>query len=132
MTFDEIRNTLESHLSGVSVPIAWDNFPLSTWVKAAQRDGDPWIRVTVVPGATLHAGKASAPISRRTGLLTIQIFTKLNIGSGVAYGVCDELTPLLQYQLLGDLETLELTVTRAGESNGYYQLNATVPFRADH
>lgn len=131
MTFQEIRATIEGLLHDwAGVPIAWDNVPAGAAVTAAQNAGDPWVRLTLIPGTTEPAGKADTPKVRRTGLISIQVFTARNVGSDTAYSICDSLSDHLQHRIIGHLETLALSVTRAGIVDDYYQLNAQTPYRA--
>lgn len=130
MAYSTILSLLEAMVaSWDGAPIAWDARPSGPSVTAAQTSKQPWVRFTLQPGATLPAGKAVTPLVRPTGLVSIQIFTALGIGSNAAYTLCDSLVPVLQYQKVGKLETLELSVTRAGEQDDYFQLNASIPYR---
>lgn len=133
MTFNEIRIAIETLLVNWNqYPLAIDGLPVPPSVKQAQTDGATWVRLTINPGATIPAGKGSTPEVRRTGLISIQVFAAAGQGSKAAYDACDALTPLLQHKITGGLETLALTVSRTGEQDNYYQLNASVPYRAKH
>lgn len=133
MTFNEIREEIEKLLAfWPGCPVAFDGLPVPPLVQAAQQNKEPWVRLTIQPGATVSRCKGSTPEVRRTGLIQVQVFTKPDAGSREAYTICDELTPLLQHKIIDKLETLALSVSRTGEQDGYYQLNASVPYRAEH
>ncbi|RUR26843.1 hypothetical protein ELY33_17190 [Vreelandella andesensis] len=130
MSYVSIRAAIQGLIYGwPNAPIAWDNAPTPKEALEAQSNGDPWVALTILPGTTITASIGSSPNVRQTGLIAVQVFVKPDTGTIAAYELCDSLAALLQHKQSGALETLALSVTRTGEMNGYFQLNATVPYR---
>tara|TARA_R100000789_G_scaffold98592_1_gene102825 strand:- start:423 stop:821 length:399 start_codon:yes stop_codon:yes gene_type:complete len=131
MTFEEIRAAVEVHVAAwTGAPIAFDGVPLSQDVIDAQEARNPWVRLTIQHGDSFTAGIGANPCVRRTGLIMVQIFTARDVGSRSAMLLADSLAQHLEYYRSGELETLAASVNRVGPSEGYYQVNLTVPFRA--
>lgn len=131
MTFEEIRAAVEVRVAAwTDAPIAFDGVPASPDVIDAQESRSPWVRLTIVHGDSFTVSIGSAPCVRRTGVITVQIFTARDVGSRPAMLLADSLAEHLQYFTSGKLETQAASVTRVGPSEGYYQVNASVPFRA--
>ncbi|WP_299313124.1 phage tail terminator-like protein [uncultured Halomonas sp.] len=132
MTFDQIRLAVESRMvEWDGVPVAYDNVPTPPSVQAAMDAKSPWVRLTINHGASNIAALGSDPETRRTGLIQCQVFTNVRIGSKPAADTADSLATHLQYQRLGRVETLAASVQRIGPSDGWFQYNLSIPFRAD-
>lgn len=132
MTFEQIRLAVESRLAAWDgVPVAYDNVATQPSVQAAIDAKEPWVRLTINHGLSSIAALGSAPETRRTGLIQCQVFTAERIGSSTAATLADSLASHLQYQRLGRVETLAASVQRVGLSDGWFQYNLTLPFRAD-
>ncbi|CBV41967.1 DUF4128 domain-containing protein [Halomonas elongata] len=95
----------------------------------AQQHTDNWLRVNVVPGDTITAEVGGKPCPRMTGLVMIQIFTKLEEGWGAAYDIATRIGEHMAYQSIGDIDTLAYTPQDFGEMNGWYQVNVSIPYR---
>lgn len=132
MTPTEIAQALETHMATwTDYPIAYDGAPAGPAVEAAQANNTPWIRFTMQPSATVNASITDKPCPRRAGLLFMQIFTDRNIGSRPAKIVASSLVEHWENITLGNIRLLEATEQYSGPDDNYYQLNLTVPYRAD-
>lgn len=130
MSYVSIRAAIQGLLiDWPDAPIAWDNAATTAEVKSAQANGSPWVAMTVLPGTSITASIGNGPQVRNTGLISVQIFTAEDAGTVPAYTLCDSLADALQHKQVGHLETLALSVSRAGQMNGYFQLNASIPYR---
>lgn len=132
MGFEDIRLAVEQRLAAWNgVPVAYDNAPTPPSVQDAIDAKEPWVRLTIQHGASNIAALGSSPETRRTGLIQCQVFTAERIGSKPAADTADSLATHLQYQRLGRVETLAASVQRIGPSDGWFQYNLSIPFRAD-
>lgn len=129
-TFESIRLAIERRLaSWDGVPVEYDGAPQTPALKAAIDAKEPWVRCTIQYGQSVTAGIGSAPCVRRTGLIMMQIFTPLDRGSRPAALLADSLVPLFEFYQDGHFETQAMSVQRIGESDGWYQYNASTSFR---
>ncbi|QPI62437.1 phage tail terminator-like protein [Vreelandella venusta] len=129
-TFESIRLAIERRLSTWGgVPVEYDGAPQTPDVRAAIENKESWVRCTIQHGASIPAGNASEPCVRRTGLVKFQVFTPKHRGSRPAALLADSLVPLFEFYQDGHFETQAMSVQRIGESNDWYQYNATTPFR---
>lgn len=135
MTPEEIRQTLEGHMAGwAGAPVAYDGHPTPPAVKTAQDDNTPWVRFVMAPGTTVNRSITDKPCPRRPGLVLIQIFTARDVGTSPARTLASSLVTHWENQTLdsiGPLWTLEASEQRVGPDSNYYQLNLSIPYRAD-
>lgn len=130
MSYVSLRAAIKGLLADwIDAPVAHDNALTPQEVNAAQANGTPWVALTILPGDSITAGIGDGPCVRNTGLISLQIFTADGVGEIPAYTLCDSLADALQHKQVGHLETLALSVSRAGHMNGYFQLNASIPYR---
>ena len=139
MTFEEIRQALTSRVvTWNDAPVVYDGMPEPESVKTAREAGEPWVRATIVPGDSFTAYIGDGPKARNVGTLMMQVFVKPPItitaddlpASIEATRIASSLAEHLSYHQDGHLETLAASMTRVGESNGYYQVNVSARYRA--
>ena len=140
MTFEQLRIAVESRMAQwTDAPIAFDGVPVPgpdedgnlSPLALAQKEKQPWVRLTIVPGDTLTVAIGSGPKARHTGLIALQIFTAERIGSAEAMRLADSLASHIQYWQQGKFSTQAASLARIGPSGGWHQVNLTVPYRAD-
>ncbi|MEH6784769.1 MAG: phage tail terminator-like protein [Alcanivorax jadensis] len=135
MSPEEIRQTLEGHMAGwLDAPVAYDGNAAPPAVRAAQDAGTPWVRFSIAPSTTVNASITDKPCPRRAGLIFIQVFTERDAGTAPARQITSSLTEHWENETLnsiGPLWTLEASEQRVGPDTNYYQLNLTIPYRAD-
>lgn len=131
MTFEEIRQAIEVRASQwTDAPIAYDGVPISSDVQTAQNQRTPWVRVTIVDGDSFTAGIGSGPCVRRTGLISVQVFTARDTGSAPARQLASSLAAHFEYWQSGELETQAARLINVGPDDTYYQMNLNVPWRS--
>lgn len=135
MTPEEIRQTLEGYMDDWSgAPVAFDGSKAPPSVASAQQDGNPWVRFTITPGITVNRSITDKPCPRRTGQVFIQIFIRRNAGTAPAKALASSLVTHWENQNLtsiGPLWTLEASEQRVGPDSNYFQINLSIPYRAD-
>ncbi len=131
MGFEDIRLAIELRLAAWhDAPVAFDNVATQPSVQAAIDTKQPWVRLTIAHGDSLTAGIGSAPCVRRTGLIQCQVFVDERTGTATCAQLADSLAAHLEYWQQGKLSTQAASVQRIGPSDGWYQYNVSVPFRA--
>jgi len=105
-------------------PVAYANVPFSPDM------GTPWVRLAVINGESETAGiTGSAPMVRDRGLVACQIFVDKNAGTDAALGYADAFLALFEHKRFDGILTYSGSVATTGVSDGWYQLNVTIPFR---
>ena len=131
MTFEEIRLAVDFHMAGWNgPPVAYDGTRNSPAVNQAIATKSDWVTLTINHGASITAGIGSDPCVRRTGLIDIQVFTPEHKGSSPAAKLADKLAEHWEYWQKGHISTQAASVRRIGSSDGWYQYNVSIPFRA--
>lgn len=127
MTFDDIRIALQTRMiAWLDAPLAFDGHPSPPAVKTAQADKTPWCRVTIRDG---DSGFATTASTLRPGVLFVQVFTADGIGDALARQLASSLAAHLEGWTSGALRLEAATLTNIGPSDGWYQLNVSVPWR---
>lgn len=106
-------------------PIDWDN------VQYNPVTGTAWTRFRILNGPGQQASLGAVPLHRNTGIIDIAIFVPLNTATDVARGHADFAAAIFRGWSSGGITCRSPYVTRGGESNGWYQINVTVPFFRD-
>lgn len=88
-----------------------------------------WIRPTILGGVNSIACIADKPCIREVGTLIIQLFDRENTGTAELKKYADSLAQYLGCQLLGQLELLAPSVIHVGITDGFYQINVSIPYR---
>lgn len=131
MGFEDIRLAIEIRMATWGVaPVDYDGTRKSPEVEAAIDEKSSWVRCKIDHGVSFTAGVGQSPCVRRTGLIIMQIFTDDNSGSRPAALLADSLAQHFEYYQAGQFETQAASVQRIGPSDGWYQYNVSVPFRA--
>ncbi len=130
MTLEDVRLAIISHVAGwADAPLAFDNLPTPPAVKAAQDSGDPWARVTINDGDGILRNLADDVA--RTGLVALQVFSAEQVGERPARVIASSLCAHLEHYRSGGLKLRQANPSRAGQADGYYQININIPFVAD-
>ena len=103
------------------LPIAFDN------VKFDPATNNRWVRLTVVDGDSFKESIGCDRI-KRTGIVTVQIFTETGIGSRIARTYADTITNLYKNITSGNVIYRTPSATRIGYENGVFQINVNIPF----
>lgn len=130
-TFESIRLAIERRLAiWDGVPVEYDGAQQSPALKAAIEAKQPWVRCTILSGNSNTVGVSDKPCVRRSGLVSLQIFTPEHAGSAPALRIADSLGPYFEHYQSGHFETQAVSLQRIGPQNGWYQVNLTAPYRA--
>ena len=135
MSLDSVRVALVTRMNGwTDAPVVWDGHRVPTAVEMAQAARTPWCRASIAQGDRAHATQSGT--IRSAGLLFIQVFTDDGIGPKDARDLADSLAAHLDGHITGAL-VLRAAHMRdnlpgeavTGPSDGWYQINVTVPWR---
>lgn len=132
MSLEQARKNILAHFSTtftevVSPNIAWDN------VHFTPTDGTPWIRVSIQGSLSDFVSLGGASVKKRClGIVFVQVFVPEGTGTQRADEIVDAIADALEARQLATGETFQATSKiAAGNSNGWYQLNASTPFYYD-
>jgi hypothetical protein len=123
MSFVNERAYIEARLSAnwATTPIDWENVDFDT------PNNSPWIRLSVLNGESdrrnINSGK------RHLGLVVIQIFVPINTGTNTIRGYADTLAAVFEDQDFDDVECGIASIAIIGNSDVWYQVNVTIPYR---
>lgn len=106
-------------------PIDWDNVHYIPIPETA------WVRFRILGGFGQQMSTGAVPLHRNTGIIDIAIFVPLGSGTDVSKGHADFAMNIFRGWQSGGITCRTPYVTRAGEANGWYQVNVTVPFFRD-
>ena len=135
MNFEEFRVFAETKFDTdwTASPIDWENVTESAALVAAKNAKSPWVRFVIRDGdgARMTIG-APSRVNRYAGVLIIQIFVAQNTRTATARGYADAAAAIWDsYAGEPDLEFGPASVTTVGENGGWFQVNATTPFKND-
>lgn len=122
------RQTIETRFNtqwASASPIAWDN------VSYTPTTGTSWVRFSILSGAAFQASLETTPKYRHTGIIDIGIFTPEDGGTQTARTLADTAAAVFRGWSSGGIVCRAPYITRIGQSDGWYQLNVTVPFYRD-
>lgn len=88
-----------------------------------------WGRVTVLGGINHINSVSDEPCVLEVGTLIVQLFTAENSGTVEIKTQADSLAKHLKAKQLERLELLAPSIINVGNSDGFYQVNVSVPYR---
>ena len=129
MTLTEIRNAVISRMTAQTA-IASDavDYPNGPVFDPSSRS--IWARLTNISGQAGAIEIGAGPVVHRTGVLIIQLFVPVGSGTLLITKTADKLTELFEFQDDGRLSYFAVSTVPAGETDGWYQLNLQIPYRA--
>ena len=146
--FDIIRSFFESHLCqealvdviGADVPVIYDNTPQLQYGDAqeAQKNKTPWFRCTVRDGSGRAVSSGLTVIRRYTGMCIFNMFLEQGQGMRTGWKWVGNITDHILDKAYGkETRVTHLLVrtpspTIIGESEGWYQINLSIPFQFDY
>ncbi len=91
-----------------------------------------WGNVTFMGGDGFIAGLSDNPLTRHTGILSIQLFDRESNGEAGLSMMADALGNHLSYHQYQGLELLAYSRIEVGSTdNGFFQMNINVPYRVN-
>lgn len=129
MTLTEIRSTIISRMTAQTAIASEDvRYPND---KTYDPSGKAiWARLTNLPGQAGATEIGDGPVVHRTGIAFIQLFVPANSGSLLITQTADKLSSLFEFTNDGKLSYFAVSAVEAGETEGWYQVNLQIPYRA--
>jgi hypothetical protein len=133
-TYNDIRAAIEGRIAtqmaiAPAYPVSYQNVPFSP------PNNTPWIQAFIRFGDNAYAtliGPATG-YNRQNGVLTINVFTPVGVGSGANYTIAERLKDLFDRQtvsgIIFDAASGPAQVTPA-EPEPYFQTQLTITFEA--
>ncbi len=130
MTFKNEQRDIESRFQtqwGSTTSIKYDNVdftptPNTSWVELQVHTGDQ------IP---VSLGGVGATQYRGVGIISINIYTALNIGSQTGKNLADTAAAIFRGQTFSGIICRGADVTRLGEDNGWFVYNVSIPYFRD-
>ncbi|WP_363324460.1 phage tail terminator-like protein [uncultured Roseibium sp.] len=108
-----------------SVPISYENIDFTP------TSGQPWVRISIrTQESTRRNIGSSVKNYDFSGNVFVQIFAPLGEGLGDAYAIADTVDEIFRNVETEHIRFRSPSASPVGESSSWYQVNATVPFRA--
>lgn len=122
-----IQPILEARMSTwTTAPICWPNTPPLTALNT------PWVRFTVIPFARTWPTTPSGTKRVMDGEIVAQVFTPSGTGSGTARTLADAIGALFSKYAASGVQCNEPKApVVVGDMDGWYQINAIIPWRAE-
>ena len=146
--FDIVRSFFESHLSqgalldviGADIPVIYENTPQLQYgdAREAQENKTPWFRCCVLRGSGQAVSSGEIVIRRYTGMCILNMFLEQFQGTRTGWGWVENITDHILDKAYGkETRVTHLLVrtpspTIIGQSEGWYQINLSIPFQFDY
>ena len=146
--FDIIRSFFESHLSqgalldviGADIPVIYENTPQLPYgdAREAQDNKTPWFRCCVLRGSGQAVSSGEIVIRRYTGMCILNVFLEQGHGTRTGWGWVENIIDHILDKAYGkETRVTHLLVrtpspTIIGQSEGWYQINLSIPFQFDY
>lgn len=129
MTLTEIRNAVITRMTAQTAiaksSVTYPNDP------TFDPTGKPiWARLTNLPGQARANEIGAGPVVQRTGIVIVQLFVPAGSRSLLITETADRIRELFEFQDDGKLAYFAVSSYDAGESDGWYQINLNIPYRA--
>lgn len=129
MTLTEIRNAVITRMTAQTAIAASDvTYPNDPTFDPT--DKAIWARLTSLPGQAGANEIGAGPVVHRTGLVIVQLFVPAGSRSLLITRTADNIRELFEYQDDGQLSYFAVSCYEAGETDGWYQWNVNIPYRA--
>jgi hypothetical protein len=121
MGLEADRVVIEGMLNSgwATTDIAWDN------VEYVPTIGQSYVILNVLPGEDQSSTVQSY---KQIGLVIIQIFTPVDVGTAVARGYADTLAGIFRRVTQSGINFRMPTFTQVGERDSWYQINVSIPY----
>jgi len=131
MSVADERTAIENRLAAgwSTTPIRYENVPF-------KEPTAPYVALFILDGEGLQISLGTPALRRWPGLIKMQIFVQQDSGTQLAKAYADSLGALFDRAQFssGNSGTIRCRVpstTEVGITNGWYQLNVTIPFIRD-
>ena len=122
-----VRATLATRMATwTTTPIAWPNTPPLTASNA------PWVRFSVIPFSRTWPTTPAGTNRVMDGEIVVQVFVPSGSGDGQAATMADAIGTLFGKYVAGGVQCHEPKApVVVGDMDGWYQINAIIPWRAE-
>lgn len=122
-----VRATLAARMATwTTTPIAWPNTPPLTASNA------PWVRFTVIPFSRTWPTTPAGTKRVMDGEVVVQVFVPSGSGDGQAATLADAIGALFSKYAASGVQCHEPKApVVVGDMDGWYQINAIIPWRAE-
>lgn len=108
-----------------SVPFTFED------VDYTPTEGQAWVRLTILPGEQTQASMGTYRRFRRTGVVSVQIFTPAGSGDGLAKELADSVADIFLGRTVEGVIFRGTGLTRVGVDGAWTVWNANTPYQAD-
>lgn len=135
MNFAEERAAIESRFSEMftAAPIAWENVAESAELQTAKGSAQPWVRLSIRNGDSLTSAIGGATgadiLAMHQGRIWVQVFVAEGTGTQMARQMADTARDVYRQARFSGIKCYEPSMSAAGVSDGWYQVNVSVPYR---
>lgn len=122
-----VRATLATRMATwTTTPIAWPNTPPLTASNA------PWVRFSVIPFSRTWPTTPAGTKRVMDGEIVVQVFVPSGSGDGQAATLADAIGTLFGKYAASGVQCHEPKApVVVGDKDGWYQINAIIPWRAE-
>lgn len=121
-----IENIVMRHL------MTWSQFDKSRTARNNMNFTPPadgvWLWVSIQGGINMIASISDSPCIREIGQVSIEVFDRLNVGTGAAKRVADSLARHFSAKLIDELELQAASIIEVGVDGEFYKFNVTIPY----
>lgn len=129
MTLTEIRNAVIKRMT-VQTAIAKKDVTYPNDPTFDPTGKSIWARLTNIPGLAGANEIGAGPVVHRTGIVMVQLFVPAGSRSLLITETADKIRELFEFQDDGQLSYFAVSAYEAGETDGWYQWNVSIPYRA--
>lgn len=127
MTYEAERESIESRMAAnwTTTDIKYEN------VDYTPTSGSYWVELIIQPGREQGISLPSPVLYRHPGVISINIYGPLNVGTKTIKGYADTIANIFRGQSFDGVNCFEAWLTRVGEVDGWFVYNVTVEFYWD-
>jgi len=128
MSYDAERQSIESRLKS-----AWTATPIK-YENVAYTPGNTttaFIELMIINSESVQVSLGSPALYRHPGTISINVRTRLQIGSSMAKQYADTLAGIFRGKQFDGITCRSPRVLRLGEVNGWFMYNVGIPFFRD-
>lgn len=124
MSFSTARRDIEKRLDAnwATTPVAFEN------VKFNPPNDSPWVKLRIFENSVNRINIGSPGFHRAQGTIIVEIYTLLGTGSNTGRSYADTIAAIFRDAQFNGITCREASVEIAGEINGWWQTNVSIPF----
>jgi hypothetical protein len=110
---------------GSSPPVKYDNADFTPPANAA------FVELQIVPGPETPVSLGTTVLYRNLGLISINVYVPVNIGTAVLNGYCDTIATIFRGQNFSSITCRGANINRIGEIDGRFVANVSIEYFRD-